>query len=150
MEKLDYKKVFVSRVRGLLDRDRISMLRLSNSLDVDYKTVRRWLDDSNALMPGLDNACALADYFGVPVGYLIGQEDKETDETKTRYFLRLYFDLCDKYGSRLLLENLVQLSRAYDLFRNDDYKNAVISRLIDSFFVPDPFAGIADDLPENQ
>ncbi|HEM6219503.1 TPA: helix-turn-helix transcriptional regulator [Streptococcus suis] len=60
----------MNRLRELRQRERSSQTKIAKLLKINEKTVSRWENGESQIKP--DKAQALADHFGVSVGYLLG------------------------------------------------------------------------------
>ena len=84
------------RIRKLCEQNNITINRLESMLEIGRGNVARW-DTHN---PNVGRVKKVADYFGVSVEYLLGEEsyysDHETDEYADRIHkdpnLRILFD----------------------------------------------------------
>lgn len=63
-----------NRIRELRAEKNLSLMQLEQELGISYFTLRRY--EREETEPKLDTWLKLADYFGVPVGYLQGIEAK--------------------------------------------------------------------------
>lgn len=63
-----------NRIRELRAEKNLSLMQLEQELGISYFTLRRY--EREETEPRLDTWLKLADYFGVPVGYLQGIEAK--------------------------------------------------------------------------
>ncbi|MFH0357936.1 helix-turn-helix transcriptional regulator [Streptococcus sp. A27] len=64
----------MNRLKILRKEKGLSQQALAKEIGVSYRTLQNWENGVNTIKP--DKAQALADHFGVPVGYLLGYEDK--------------------------------------------------------------------------
>ncbi|HFU4463306.1 TPA: helix-turn-helix domain-containing protein [Streptococcus suis] len=60
----------MNRLKELRQREGSSQTKIAKLLKINEKTVSRWENGESQIKP--DKAQALADHFGVPVGYLLG------------------------------------------------------------------------------
>ncbi|MEG3311530.1 helix-turn-helix domain-containing protein [Streptococcus sp. SS-4456] len=65
----------MNRLKILRKEKGLSQQALAKEIGVSYRTLQNWENGVNTIKP--DKAQALADHFGVSVGYLLGYEDKE-------------------------------------------------------------------------
>lgn len=65
----------MNRLKELRKEKKLTQEELASEIGVSKITILRWENGERQIKP--DKAQALADYFGVPVGYLLGYEDKE-------------------------------------------------------------------------
>lgn len=70
----------LNRLKELRQEKKLSQKELAKKIVVHYKTLQNWEKGANTINP--DKAQALADYFGVSVGYLHGYGYKKR-ETKS-------------------------------------------------------------------
>ncbi|MGU7914400.1 helix-turn-helix transcriptional regulator [Streptococcus suis] len=64
----------MNRLKILRKEKGLSQQALAKEIGVSYRTLQNWENGVNTIKP--DKAQKLADHFGVPVGYLLGYEDK--------------------------------------------------------------------------
>ncbi len=64
----------MSRLKELRKEKKLTQEELASEIGVSKITILRWENGERQIKP--DKAQALADYFGVSVGYLLGYEDK--------------------------------------------------------------------------
>ncbi|MGF0111882.1 helix-turn-helix domain-containing protein [Streptococcus sp. SGI.013] len=60
----------MNRLKELRQEKKLSQKELAKKIGVHYRTLQNWENGESQIKP--DKAQALADYFGVPVGYLLG------------------------------------------------------------------------------
>lgn len=65
----------MNRLKELRKEKKLTQQELADTFQVSKRTVQYWENGESQIKP--DKAQALADHFGVPVGYLLGYEDKE-------------------------------------------------------------------------
>ncbi|HEM5399675.1 TPA: helix-turn-helix domain-containing protein [Streptococcus suis] len=70
----------MNRLKILRKEKGLSQQALAKEIGVSYRTLQNWENGVNSIKP--DKAQALADYFGVSVGYLLGFEVIETEKTE--------------------------------------------------------------------
>ncbi|HFR3749597.1 TPA: helix-turn-helix domain-containing protein [Streptococcus suis] len=63
----------MNRLKELRQEKKLSQKEIALELQVPPRTYQRWENGESQIKP--DKAQALADYFGVPVGYLLGYEE---------------------------------------------------------------------------
>ena len=73
----------LNRLKELRKEKKLSQKEMAEALGVNEKTVSRWENGESTIKS--DKAQALADYFSVPVGYLLGY-DVQILEAKERNF----------------------------------------------------------------
>ena len=66
-------KVFAERVSELRKERKLTITQLADAVGVSHPTISRW--ENVLIMPQVDNIFALAIFFNVPAGYLIGTEN---------------------------------------------------------------------------
>ena len=75
----------MNRLKELREEKRLSQKEIAEALGVNEKTVSRWENGESTIKS--DKAQALADYFGVSVGYLLGYEvNNKTDGLSDKIF----------------------------------------------------------------
>ncbi|MFC5630080.1 MULTISPECIES: helix-turn-helix domain-containing protein [Streptococcus] len=62
----------MNRLKELRQEKKLSQKELAEKIGVHYRTLQNWENGESQIKP--DKAQALADYFGVSVGYLLGYE----------------------------------------------------------------------------
>ncbi|NQL66068.1 helix-turn-helix transcriptional regulator [Streptococcus suis] len=65
----------MNRLKELRKEKKLTQQELADTFQVSKRTVQYWENGESQIKP--DKAQKLADHFGVPVGYLLGYEDKE-------------------------------------------------------------------------
>ncbi|HEM3492049.1 TPA: helix-turn-helix transcriptional regulator [Streptococcus suis] len=124
----------MNRLKELRKKEKEKQSVLASEIGVSEKTISRW-ENEESRIPA-DKAQALADHFGVSVGYLLGFEDKEyrnalahgTVEPDKKYQALTTKDEAKLIGSyRLLsLENQKRLQDiASNFVENQVYNNPV-------------------------
>lgn len=68
----------MNRLKELRQEKKLSQKEIALELQVPLRTYQRWENGESQIKP--DNAQALADHFGVSVGYLLGYEKADTIE----------------------------------------------------------------------
>lgn len=63
----------MNRLKDLRKEKGLSQKAFSEEIGVSYRTIQNWENGESQIKQ--DKAQQLADYFGVPVGYLLGYED---------------------------------------------------------------------------
>lgn len=66
-------------LRKLMDEAGLSIDRLNEATRITKMSLFKYLRGEN--VPGLDNLICLADYFGVPIDYLVGRCERDTAES---------------------------------------------------------------------
>lgn len=66
----------MNRLKELRKEKQLSQKAIAEVFDVPVRSWQRWENGESQLKP--DKAQALADYFGVSVGYLLGYSDSKT------------------------------------------------------------------------
>lgn len=69
--KLDEKLVYLRKERGL------TQLELAEAVKVSRQAVSKW--ESGGGMPSTENLRGLSELYGVPVDYLLNEEEREPD-----------------------------------------------------------------------
>lgn len=65
----------MNRLKELRHEKKLSQKEIALQLQIPLRTYQRWENGESQIKP--EKAQALADFFGVSVGYLLGYEDKE-------------------------------------------------------------------------
>lgn len=74
----------MNRLKELRQEKKLSQKELAKKIGVHYRTLQNWENGESQIKP--DKAQALADYFGVPVGYLLGYvEDRKIYDDEEIY-----------------------------------------------------------------
>ena len=63
----------MNRLKELRKSKKLTQIKLADEIKIPYRTLQRWENEESQIKP--DKAQQLADYFGVPVGYLLGYND---------------------------------------------------------------------------
>lgn len=63
----------MNRLKELRKSKKLTQIELADEIKIPYRTLQRWENEESQIKP--DKAQQLADYFGVPVGYLLGYND---------------------------------------------------------------------------
>lgn len=90
----------MNRLKELRQEKKLSQKELADYLGVNEKTISRWENGESTIKS--DKAKALADHFGVSVGYLLGYSDKEERSSS----IELKIDI-----RRELIEQLLEANR---------------------------------------
>ena len=86
-------------VQYCADQYGISIRQLEKQLHIANKSITTW----NEHRPSIDKVCAVADFFGVSVDWLL---DRETELTKMETDLISQFRLLDDEQKRHILSNV--------------------------------------------
>ena len=70
--------MFAERLKSLREERTVSQKELASALDVAQSAVGNW--ESGARQPNLDRLRKLASFFEVPVGYLLGAEERPASD----------------------------------------------------------------------
>ena len=94
------QKLFVSRLRELLDEKEITQKELSSRIGVSEVTVSRYLSGDRT--PRTDVINSISNFFNVSADYLLGNSDirnpyKEAPEQKTDEDIDLWLSKTDGY-----------------------------------------------------
>ena len=94
------QKLFVSRLRELLDEKEITQKELSSRIGVSEVTVSRYLSGDRT--PRTDVINSISNFFNVSADYLLGNSDirnpyKESPEQKTDEDIDLWLSKTDGY-----------------------------------------------------
>lgn len=63
----------MNRLKELRQEKKLSQKELAENIGVHYRTLQNWENGESQIKP--EKAQQLADFFGVPVGYLLGYND---------------------------------------------------------------------------
>jgi transcriptional regulator, XRE family len=63
----------MNRLKELRKSKKLTQIELADEIKIPYRTLQRWENEESQIKP--DKAQQLADYFDVPVGYLLGYND---------------------------------------------------------------------------
>lgn len=135
----------MNRLKELRQKEGTSQVKIAKLLKVNEKTVSRWENGESQIKP--DKAQALADHFGVSVGFLLGfgtieeelqQSKKETIsqwEKESNALLSLGFVLSDNDIDVLshLLHNMSSRNSAY-FFTLVEHNDKLIVEKLESEF----------------
>ena len=77
------RQIEIEQIERITQRKKLTQEELASEIGVSKITILRWENGERQIKP--DKAQALADYFGVPVGYLLGY-DVQILEAKERNF----------------------------------------------------------------
>ena len=69
---MDNFAIFQSRLRELRASAKLSYMNLGKFINVSQMTIMRW--EKGTAEPTLTNLCMLAQFFGVSVSWLVGEE----------------------------------------------------------------------------
>ena len=110
------QKLFVSRLRELLDEKEITQKELSSRIGVSEVTVSRYLSGDRT--PRTDVINSISNFFNVSADYLLGNSDirnpyKEAPEQKSNEDIDLWLSKTDGYKElpeedRELISNLAK------------------------------------------
>lgn len=89
------------RLKELRQEKKLSQKEIANFLGVNEKTISRWEKSESTIKS--DKAQALADYFGVSVGYLLGYSD-----TPELIKAMIPHSVLDEDGNPTLIEEIQQ------------------------------------------
>lgn len=67
--------VIFSRIKGLCERNEISVTQLESELGLSSGSIGKW---RTSVSPSVDKIYKVAKYFGVSLDYLVGASDLET------------------------------------------------------------------------
>ncbi len=99
----------MNRLKELRKEKKLSQKEIAEFLEINEKTVSRWENGESTIKS--DKAQALADYFGVSVGYLLGYSDEA----------QKYFEISDIEFNRLIWEYV-------DKFRGVEFDKGFLSK----------------------
>jgi transcriptional regulator with XRE-family HTH domain len=106
------------RIKELCKNRGITLKELETAVGVGNRTIYRW--DQNS--PSIEKVCAVAEYFGVSVDYLVRGEDHPTSDRLLSYAeTRLLDDYRHLDPSRKsLVEEYVRLMRGHEEYIKTD------------------------------
>ena len=106
----------MNRLKELRKEKKFSQKEIAEALGVNEKTVFRWENGESTIKS--DKAQALADYFGVSVGYLLGYSDDNREAKSVEKLESVYVEFLENINtiSDIDLEDLKGFSnRLYEM-----------------------------------
>ncbi|GHV34574.1 transcriptional regulator [Synergistales bacterium] len=67
------RKLFVERLRVLREQRQITIVDVADALGLKKQSIHQW--ETTKTLPSADKLIELADYFDVPIDYLVGRSD---------------------------------------------------------------------------
>lgn len=124
----------MNRLKELRKEKKLSQKAIAEIFEVPTRTWQRWENGESQIKP--DKAQALADYFGVSVGYVLGYEQQPRDEEMEEYFKEefkaIYESLqpsIESYERSMIFVKKAINTIIKDMERDKFYKDGVISTL---------------------
>lgn len=68
----------VEKIRGLCRKQGISISALEREIGLSNNSIGKW----DVSLPSVDKVVKVADYFGIDIRFLLGEEDKKTQPHK--------------------------------------------------------------------
>lgn len=97
----------MNRLKELRKEKKLSQKQVALELDSPLRTYQRWENGETQIKP--DKAQALADYFGVSVGYLLGYGSQEGTATEAQLvFGKMLVDIFEELEGNKFLGGQVQ------------------------------------------
>ena len=92
----------MNRLKELRKSKKLTQIELADKIKIPYRTIQRWENGKTQIKP--DKAQKLADFFEVPVGYLLGYSDSPVFELGD--FVHL-LDRNEKQNERLEMQQTI-------------------------------------------
>lgn len=122
----------MNRLKELRKEKKLTQQELADTFQVSKRTVQYWENGESQIKP--DKAQALADHFGVPVGYLLGFTSESSKSVLTEFKEGEYSQIEEdraKIGiDKLLLHSTITDAKQFiDRMQNNIDMDAIISKL---------------------
>lgn len=112
----------MNRLKELRKEKKLSQKELAQELGIHYRTLQNWENNETQIKP--DKAQALADYFGVSVGYLLGYDSP---------FMHIK-PVISKTEIKMMSEFLVQTGQSEEYRQGvRDLEGLIVARLEENF-----------------
>lgn len=103
---------FCGRLRELRRKNGYTQASLAKALGVSQTTISSW--EAGSWVPNFDNLERIAKIFGVPVGYLLGEEEtcevgKSCNACVSRFICPIQNRTCDGYNDENFFWALIKL-----------------------------------------
>ena len=113
--------MFAKRLKILREHAKINQSELARSLDVTQGTIGNW--ETGKRIPDSDTLKVIANYFGVSIDYLLGNDNREDanahfDDPKIRLLARHLAEIKDDYRRRLI-DNIEGTIKIYQSAKGD-------------------------------
>ena len=92
----------MNRLKELRKSKKLTQIELADKIKIPYRTIQRWENGKTQIKP--DKAQKLADFFEVPVGYLLGYSDSPVFELDQLVHL---LDRNEKQNERLAMQQTI-------------------------------------------
>ena len=92
----------MNRLKELRKSKKLTQIELADKIKIPYRTIQRWENGKTQIKP--DKAQKLADFFEVPVGYLLGYSDSPVFDLGD--FVHL-LDRNEKQNERLAMQQTI-------------------------------------------
>lgn len=92
----------MNRLKELRKSKKLTQIELADKIKIPYRTIQRWENGKTQIKP--DKAQKLADFFEVPIGYLLGYSDSPVFELGD--FVHL-LDRNEKQNERLAMQQTI-------------------------------------------
>ncbi|NQI34246.1 helix-turn-helix transcriptional regulator [Streptococcus suis] len=120
------KNEIKNRLKILRKEKGLSQVAFSKEIGIPLRTLQSWENGESQIKP--DKAQALADHFGVPVGYLLGYSEDKKDVLRTS----LELSRRDEDGEHIFLQDMVTLMDIA-MLKGVDTRDKIVSNLKDYF-----------------
>lgn len=107
----------MNRLRQLRKENKSSQEDIAKKVNISVKTVSRWENGETTIKQ--DKAQALADFFGVPIGYLLGYEDHKDPVLNG---ISSIDEILNEYKSKLNVDGAIDL-KLYDEITDKLFSN---------------------------
>ncbi|MFZ1758942.1 MAG: helix-turn-helix transcriptional regulator [Streptococcus suis] len=128
----------MNRLKELRQEKKLSQKELAKKIGVHYRTLQNWENGESQIKP--DKAQALADYFGVSVGYLLGFMVDEVSEGEIEFHNRILSNI-RKSAYIGFLDYLATSS----LTLSNHQINAIFNQIFSSSEINDEYRLIEED-----
>ncbi|HFR3233978.1 helix-turn-helix domain-containing protein [Streptococcus suis] len=122
----------MNRLKELRQEKKLSQKEIALELQVPLRTYQRWENGESQIKP--DKAKALADHFGVPVGYLLGFSSESSKNVLTEFkegeYSQIEEDRAKIGNDKLILYSTITDTRQFlDRMQRNIDMDAIIRKL---------------------
>lgn len=128
----------MNRLKELRRKKKLTQKALAEKLKIPYRTIQNWENEDIQIKP--DKAKQLADYFGVPVGYLLGFNVDEVSESQIEFHNQI-IDYIKKETYIRFIDFLVLT----DLTLSDNQVSAIFNQLLHSSLINENYLRLEKD-----